>query len=146
MNLFLLLIVDLANCAATARARESFRSGKEKAFGTTLEEIIPNEEVKAEKWKQVLEGLTQISAWLDFDVDGKGTGPRRFVMGDRVSWADIIVATFLLLVRRLWGEENKEWKELMTLNEGRWKRYYEVFVNWEYVDDEAIATLDKWLE
>lgn len=41
-------------------------------------------------------------------------------MGDTVSWGDFAVASYLLWVRIVWGEESHEWKDVSLMNGGRW--------------------------
>lgn len=140
MNVFPMLVVDIANSSATARAREDFREKREARFGVKLEEMCPPE-ARPVMWKKALEGFTQVGVWLD-----ENGGEGQFVMGDKLSWADIIIGSWLLMMRRMWGERSKEWQELMSFEGGRWKRFYEVIATWNYVDEDGEASLKEWLE
>lgn len=138
-NLFPMLVTYIFDLGATARARDLFRKTREEGFGKKLEDMCPAE-ARPEAWKKVLEGLKQVGVWLDMEGHGD------FVMGEKLSWGDVVIGNWLLFIRRLWGGDNSEWKELMGFDEGRWKQYFDFFVRFEYVDEEGVATLGKWIE
>lgn len=135
-----MMVVNIANSAATARAREDFRQKREALWGKKLEEVCPPE-ARPGMWKKALEGLKQVGSWID-----ENGSEGQFVMGDKLSWADVVIWTWLLMMRRMWGEENEEWKELMSFEGGRWKRFLEVIMTWNYVDEDGLASLKQWLE
>lgn len=64
------------------------------------------------QWAEFEEGLGKIDEWYKMTE-------RPFLMGDTVSWGDFAVASYLLWVRIVWGEESHEWKDVSLMNGGR---------------------------
>lgn len=142
MKLYPGFLLHFADQCTSARAREKFRRSREEVIGVKLEAICPNAEARAQHWKNTLEGLKLVAGWLDTRMS-KVEGRRRFVMGEKFSWADLVIGNTFLMVRRLWGE-SAEWMELMEVDGGRWKDIIDVLTIWEYVDEEAKKTLKDW--
>ncbi|KAH9480872.1 Glutathione S-transferase-like protein ustS [Psilocybe cubensis] len=82
----------------------------------------------AENWKAFKDGLDQVDAWYSKN-EKKGI----FLLGDVPSWADIVLASFLVNVRKICGEESDQWREVEWWNGGRWKVHSEYFQNFETV-------------
>ncbi|KAH6902414.1 hypothetical protein BKA70DRAFT_1306840 [Coprinopsis sp. MPI-PUGE-AT-0042] len=49
-----------------------------------------------------------------------GEGKFSWLMGDTISFADLVMGSWLLSQRGLWGENSKEWNEMMSWNGGKW--------------------------
>ncbi|KAH6893701.1 hypothetical protein BKA70DRAFT_1389589 [Coprinopsis sp. MPI-PUGE-AT-0042] len=60
--------------------------------------------------------------WDDFR-EGWNEGP--WVLGDTISFADLVVALYLVTLQRVFGQQSKEWQELRVLNGGRWGRLFD---------------------
>lgn len=130
-NIMPLMILDIKK-QITNKSYDWWCRTREENFGKPVEDLVPAEQRPA-MWKKGMEGFKQVGDWLDMD------GGRQFLMGDKLSWGDIQLGVWLLAIRILWGENNREWKELMGVDGGRWKKFFEVIERWAYVDEEGIA-------
>lgn len=115
---------------------EFWRDTRPERLGWRVEDMIPSAEAKPVLWKKVVDVFTLLGGWL-----AANGGEGQFVMGERISWADLLIMNWLFMMRRLWGVEDERWKELMTLDEGRWKKFVEAVGKYERVDEEGLATL-----
>ncbi|KAF9041973.1 hypothetical protein BDZ89DRAFT_1034773 [Hymenopellis radicata] len=59
-------------------------------------------------------GLGKIGAWMGLED--------KYVMGDKISYADLLTCAFLRWARVSWGEDSQEWKDVMSWHNGRWGR------------------------
>lgn len=82
----------------------------------------------ADNWKAFKQGLDQVDAWYSRN-ERKGI----FLLGETPSWADIVLASFLVNVKIICGEESNEWKEVKSWNAGRWKVHSNYFRTYETV-------------
>ncbi|ESK89976.1 hypothetical protein Moror_736 [Moniliophthora roreri MCA 2997] len=94
-------------------SEEYFRRTKEVKLGKSITELEPKGEKRVEVWKQVQDAFGVVDAWIE---NG------RFVMGDRVSFADFDLAGMFLWIRIAWGEDSEEWKNVSSWHGGRWSR------------------------
>ncbi|KAH9480874.1 Glutathione S-transferase-like protein ustS [Psilocybe cubensis] len=78
------------------------------------------------QWKAFEDGLNQMDAW--YLRDG-GKGP--YLLGDIPSWGDIVMASVLTFLRIVVREDSKEWKDITSWNDGRWKSRSEIYRAWE---------------
>lgn len=104
-------------------SQEYFRRTREAAFGKKLEELKGD-------WGALEEGLGRIKSCLD----ANGKGKDLLFMGDRITFADIQLASTLLWVRRIAGEESEDWKKITTMHDGRWAQFMAQFSKYEHVD------------
>ncbi|KAF9043786.1 hypothetical protein BDZ89DRAFT_216347 [Hymenopellis radicata] len=82
--------------------------------GISPDSLLPQGAQKVEEWAKAQEALGKIAAWM---------GPEdKYVMGDEVSYADILTAAFLRWARVSWGEDSQEWKDVMSWHNNRWGR------------------------
>lgn len=117
-------------------SQEHWRRTREATFGVKLEEIAPEGSEKAKQlWGEVLAGLTAMAGFMSA---GREEGP--FVMGEKPTFADVVVASVLTWAKRLLGENSKEWKEILEADGGVWARYVDAFAKWEKVDEEGLKT------
>ena len=118
------------------RSQEHWRRTREARFGVPIEEIAPEgSEKRANLWKETMSGLAMINSWLSVE---NGPGEGSFVMGDQPSFADIAFASSLTWIKRILGEDSKEWYEVLNADGGRWKRLVVAFEKWETVDEEGL--------
>ncbi|KZP06188.1 hypothetical protein FIBSPDRAFT_902977 [Athelia psychrophila] len=87
--------------------------------GATLEEV--KGEARDERWKKVREGHELIAGWFPKSEEGS------FVLGKYISFADLVLVSFLGRARIMFGEESDEWKALLLWKDSWWTRYLENF-------------------
>jgi len=80
----------------------------------SMEDFYPKGEEEKAEWKKFENGMGEIGKWM---------GDGRFVMGDKISFADFILAGWLQGFIKLWGVESKEWKDIASWDGGRWDRF-----------------------
>jgi len=107
-----------------------FRDTREARFGIKLEEFAPKGDgeeetkIREKRWKEVQDGLDKVASWLDANVEqGKGL----YLVGDRVSYPDIMIAGILIWVNRVAGGDFEDWKRIIGLNDGRWEKFFKNF-------------------
>ena len=83
-----------------------------------------------------VEGHGPIKGWLSADGSEK-----LFFMGERISYPDIAIASWLQWFKRVLGEDSQEWKELSQWDDGHWGRFMQEFAKYERVDEGSISTL-----
>lgn len=74
--------------------------------------------------------FTTFAQWLE----AGGKKDQLLFMGDKISFADIIIASRLIWFRALLGEDSKEWQAIAGWNGGRWVRFMELFKPYETID------------
>ncbi|KAL0961165.1 hypothetical protein HGRIS_006137 [Hohenbuehelia grisea] len=113
-------ILPATNNVLNPKSEEYFRRTREKDFGKRLEDVVPAGEEGKKEWAKVKTGFNSIEKWI---IKGGG----EFVTGNTVSFADVIIASFLLWFKRVWGETSQEWKDISSWNEGRWVKRLQTF-------------------
>lgn len=81
----------------------------------------------ATQWAAFEVGLGTVAGWY-----AKSGGP--FVMGDTVSWADFIVGSWLIWLRTIWGEDSRQWKDVVSWHGGRWAKVLGDLKEYQKVD------------
>ncbi|KAF7969810.1 hypothetical protein HWV62_25928 [Athelia sp. TMB] len=115
-------LITLVTCNNLNSASEQyFRTGKQPQSGETFEEVAPKGAAREELWKKKREGHEIIAGW--FEKNGGGN----FVMGKQISYADIILAAWLIWPRLEFGEDSEEWKAVLAWQGGWWARYLAQF-------------------
>jgi glutathione S-transferase len=99
-------------------SEEYFRRSREIAFGKKLEDMVPAGDAKAEEWGKLKKGLDTVYSYLVL-TDKKGP----YVMGDTISWSDLVLFSFLYWFKLIWGEDSQEWKDIASWNDGRWEAH-----------------------
>ncbi|KAI0720565.1 hypothetical protein C8T65DRAFT_735893 [Cerioporus squamosus] len=114
-----------ATCAQlNPRSEAYFRRTREEWFNAKLEDFAPaGSEKRAQHWKGVEEALHTVKEWLGAD----GT-EKVHAMGDRVSFADVVVASYLIWMKLILGPDSKEWMDMMEWDGGYWERFMAEFV------------------
>lgn len=108
---------------------------REERFGIKLEDVVPVEQ-RPVVWEKVKAAFGQVGQWMDATGGGG-----QYVMGDKLSWADVQIETWLSVAWIIWGDEKGKWKELMSIDGGRWKKFFEANKRWVYVDEDGVAAL-----
>ncbi|KAI1790148.1 hypothetical protein LXA43DRAFT_1074928 [Ganoderma leucocontextum] len=124
------IMLPATNAQLRAKSAKYFRKTREAAYGGRLEEWAPvGSEKRQRHWKGIEQAFDTFKQWLG--ADGR---EELFFMGDRISYADITVASFLLWIKIVLGEDSKEWQDVLRWNEGHWARFMEAFRKYEGVD------------
>jgi len=100
---------------------EYFTRTRTKRFGVnTWEEISPKTDdasdpnSRAAHLKELQAGLAELDGWLKLSGGGG-----KWVMGDHLSWADVLMGRWLLWFSRV----AEDWEEIKRWNDGRWSRF-----------------------
>ncbi|TFY51793.1 hypothetical protein EVG20_g10833 [Dentipellis fragilis] len=106
--------------------------------GKELKDFAPEGPVREKEWANVLAGLATVDHWLAVEE-----GP--FLMGRTLSYGDVVVAAYLAWYAAILGEQSPEWKDLMTVNKGRWAKVWDFFSSkgWIRVDEAGAKALQK---
>jgi len=91
-------------------------------FGRSVEELTPERENGdwERQWAKVKKGFELVDTWYQ-QSDGAGSdGNPSWVLGDRISFADLGMAGYLRWIRTWLGEDSEEWKDLKSWSGGRW--------------------------
>ncbi|KAI0768784.1 hypothetical protein BD413DRAFT_605226 [Trametes elegans] len=122
------LMLTATNGNLNPRSEAYFRAAREAVLGR-LEALAPPGPKRDAHWRGLREAMRTIAGWLE--ADGR---PKPFFLGERIAYADVTVAAWLLWLRILLGEDSPEWKELVTWDGARWARLAEMFKAYEAVD------------
>nr|4LMW_A Chain A, Glutathione transferase [Phanerodontia chrysosporium] len=107
------------------RSQEYFRATREQMLGKKLEEIGSEDD-----WNALESGLARIKSSLE----ANGAGKDLLLMGDRVTFADLQLASLFIWLRVSAGEESEDWKRFLSLHEGKWAKFMQQFAAYEFVD------------
>ena len=99
-------------------SEEYFRRTREISYGKKLEDVVPAGEARAEEWGKFKKGLDTVYSYLVL-TDRKGP----YMMGDTISWSDLVLFSFLYWFKLIWGEDSQEWKDIASWNDGRWEAH-----------------------
>ncbi|OCH88479.1 hypothetical protein OBBRIDRAFT_758180 [Obba rivulosa] len=128
------IMLPATNAQLNPRSEEYFRRTREISrgpmYGEKLEDWAPpGSEKRAKLWKDIKTGFARIAGWLT--ADGKD---KILFMGDKVSYADITVAGWVVWVKRVLGPDSADWKEFATWDNGKWAKLLELLEKYEVVD------------
>jgi len=79
--------------------------------------VCPVGDVRTAALEKIKADFGLLDAW--FTSAGEGEGP--FVTGKEVSFLDFCVATPVLCMKKLYGEDSVEWEAFKSMHEGRWE-------------------------
>lgn len=96
-------------------SQKYFRRTREITFGKTLEDLRPKGDYADKRWAEFQARLGKVDVWYS-KVDGP------FLMGNEVSWADIVVASYLIWLKIVWKTDGQRWKDVAGWHGGRWER------------------------
>ncbi|KAF9484208.1 hypothetical protein BDN70DRAFT_872912 [Pholiota conissans] len=97
-----------------------FRTTREAIFGKNMDDVVPKGDLVTTEWAKVKEGMGKVDV-----LYSKTNGP--YLMGDALSWGDVVVAAHLAFMRAIWGEDSQEWRDISSWHDGRWKRVVDDF-------------------
>jgi glutathione S-transferase len=104
-----------------------FDSTRAKMFGMSMADYEPKGEARVKAWKKVQDAFDTLDGWMS-----KSSGP--YFMGETVSFADFVIGGLLSEFRLTMGEDSKEWKDVMTWNNGRWAGLKKNLDTWANTD------------
>ncbi|RDB16096.1 Glutathione S-transferase-like protein ustS [Hypsizygus marmoreus] len=110
------------------RSEEYFRRTREATFGKTLEDLVPSGAAREVEWAKVKSGYDVVDGWLQ---KNKASGP--YFLGKEHTFADFVVASFTIWLKKIWGEDSPEWKDIKTWNEGRWDAFLKELEKYETI-------------
>lgn len=105
--------VPATNKILNPHSEQYFRRTRELIFGKTMEDLSPTGKDREVEWAKVKEAFGIVDAWLQ-----KSDGP--YFMGNTICFIDLVVASFIIWSRKVFGEASAEWADLRTWNDGRW--------------------------
>ena len=111
-------ILPATNLKLNPVSEEYFRRTREIAFGQKLEDIVPTGNARTEEWGKFEKGLASVHSYLAL-TDKKGP----YILGDTISWSDLVLFSFLYWFKLIWGENSREWKDIASWNGGRWEAH-----------------------
>ncbi|KAI0673789.1 hypothetical protein C8Q78DRAFT_968752 [Trametes maxima] len=116
------LIMPSAYTRLNEASKAYFKDRRQAVLGGgDLEEWSPpGSAVRRQQWKEVEAAFGVIATWLD--AGGKGN---KFFMGDKITFADMMLAGRIFWMKRVLGDESEEWKKVETWHGGRWARLIE---------------------
>ena len=91
-------------------------------FGKKLEELGGESD-----WQTLESGLARIKT----SMEANGPGKDLLLMGDKIVYSDLLLASTLTWARVVAGEESEDWKRITTLHDGTWARYLAQFSQYE---------------
>jgi glutathione S-transferase len=109
-------------------SEEYFRRTREILFGKKLEDVVPTGNARTEEWGKFEKGLASIYPYLAM-TDKKGP----YLLGDTISWGDLVLFSFLYWFKLVWGENSKEWKDIASWNGGRWEAHIDALKKYHTV-------------
>ncbi|KAF6756201.1 hypothetical protein DFP72DRAFT_894858 [Ephemerocybe angulata] len=116
-----------------------FRSVVEGALGAPIEEWLANPENPQKVWKDVQGGFDVIDGYYRKAEVIAGVGREEekgvFIGGKGMVYADVALASILVWVWKVLGEESEEWKRLVMWNGGRWGRLHEAIKGYTVVHE-----------
>ncbi|KAH9942894.1 hypothetical protein B0H21DRAFT_695862 [Amylocystis lapponica] len=104
-----------------------FRRTREERLGK-LEALSPPGPIRENNWAEVRKALGTVAQWMA--ANGEETS---FFLGDTIRYADIVVAGWLVWVKKVYGPDSPEWADVKTWDGGKWARFMESFEVYEVV-------------
>jgi glutathione S-transferase len=101
---------------------EWFTKAKETRLGLEPGEPNPLWLNREDNWGKVRGGFNTLNGWLE-----KNKSAGMFVMGDALSFADIVLVSHIDFIKRVVGEDSKEWEDLKNCHGGRWDSFVNSF-------------------
>ena len=119
-------------------SQEYFRQTRENWFNAKLEDLAPpGSEKRRKHWEGLKGAFHEVAGWLQRD----GREKLFFLGEDRICFADITIASFVVWLRITFGEASEEWQDVVTWDGGRWAKFAEAFGKYEYVDEGSFVQL-----
>lgn len=101
----------------------------ETRFGSRKVEV-PEGEERDKQWEKVKSEFGVLDGWMQKE------GP--FIMGRDVTFADIVIASYLIWMRTVLGEDSPDWYEINGWFVGRWDIFLGTFEGYKIVPSSRI--------
>ncbi|KAJ8080066.1 hypothetical protein PM082_016893 [Marasmius tenuissimus] len=110
------------------RSYEFFNEARSKWYKVdTVADMYPKGEEKVELWNKWKEEWGAVDKWMK-------DSETLLVMEDTITWADFVIAGWVMWCRCIWGEDSEEWKEIGNdWQGGRWGRLLKRLSDYETV-------------
>lgn len=108
----------------SAPAAQHIRKIREAQFGATLEDLSTEEAVH-QQWSRFEKGHTSLSEFY------KRAGTTFLSQGGAPMWADLVIGSWVISQKFLYGEESKQWKSILEWDGGLWKKLNEALQAFE---------------
>jgi len=105
-------------------AAQHIRRIREAQLGKRLEDVS-TEEAVYQQWQGFEKGFTNLSEFY------KKAGATFLSKGDAPMWADLVVASWVIAHKFIYGEDSKQWKDILEWDGGLWKNLNEAFQVYE---------------
>lgn len=97
------------------RGEEYYRRTRQARFGKPFEQLA---EEGRQKWGDVREKWEEFGKLLDLNKGPGEQGP--FVMGNQISYADLVLVAAFCWIKRAEGGDMKLWQDMSQWQGGRW--------------------------
>lgn len=114
-------IMEPAARMLNPRSEEFFRRTREETFGKKVEELATEEQ-----WQAFRKGLGALKQALDSNGPASGG----LLMSDKVTFADLVIASFLVWARTVAAET---WVKIVGLHDGAWEKFLDRFAQYTTV-------------
>jgi len=115
-DLWLLMMVKIPYSVLNPESSVHFICSRAASYGAPFEEIEPQGEARKEAWMEIKEAFNSAHGWIK-----KSSGP--YLGGNTPIFSDFMIGGFLHFIRRVSGEESKEWTSAKKWNGGKWRSY-----------------------
>ena len=105
-------------------AGQHIRRIREAQFGKTLEDLSTEEAVR-QQWKGFEKGYSNIAEFY------KKAGTTFLSKGDAPMWADLVVCSWFISQKFIYGEDSKQWKNVLEWDGGLWESLNEALQVYE---------------
>lgn len=102
---------------------EFFKRTRETPGWKKIEEWTPTGKEREDDWKKVEAGFSIVDGWFQKHGEGK------YLMGESICFADIVLAGELMYIKTVLGEKSREWQDISSWNDGRWEAFLDGFYN-----------------
>lgn len=91
---------------------------------------VPEGEERDKQWEKVKSEFGVLDGWMQKE------GP--FIMGRDVTFADIVIASYLIWMKTVLGEDSPDWYEINGWFAGRWDIFLGTFEGYKIVPSSRI--------
>ena len=121
-------IVLVTNLKLNPASEKYYRRTREILFGQKLEDVVPTGNARIEEWGKFEKGLASVHSYLAL-TDKKGP----YILGDMISWGDLVLFSFIYSFKLTLGENSDEWKDIASWNGGRWAAHIDALKEYNTV-------------
>ncbi|TFK54273.1 hypothetical protein OE88DRAFT_1642844 [Heliocybe sulcata] len=82
-----------------------------------LEDLCPRGPTRNAQLERSRAAFEVVAGWY-----AKAGKDKLYLMGDTPTWADIVIAAYMLGVKRIFGPDSDEWKQISSWHGGRWAK------------------------